>query len=301
MSSTFGADPARYDPAHAARIARAVGGLFGPGGWFELQVEGWDNLPPAPALLVSNHSGGTTIPDAWGLLFAWQSRFAGTRVVHALAHDLVFALPAVGAWFERLGVLRARPGMGEEVLTRWRRDLFVFPGGDQDTWRPYRERYRVHFAGRTGYARLALQTGIPVNPVANGGAHESLVVLTDGRGLARRLGLQRRFRAEVFPVHLSLPWGLGVGPWPHVPWPVRMSYRIGPAVPFPPSFSVGRAPTEAEVAAYDEAVRAALQRELDQLAAEAESLPVRVRRMARVVRATKARRAARALREARAS
>lgn len=280
----FGSDPGQLEPDFAARVARDVGRLYADDGWFSLHVDGWEHLPPAPALVVSNHSGGTTIPDVWGLMVAWYRRFGMYRPMHALAHDMIFAVPAVGEWFSRLGVLRAGPGIGQRVLTEWRRDLFVCPGGDLDTWRPYRDRYKVRFSGRTGYARLALRTGVPVVPLANGGAHESLVVLTDGAALARRLHLHQHFRAEVFPVHLSLPWGVGVGPLPHLPWPVALRYRFGPAVPFPEGWVPTEDPPDAVVAAYDAKVRAAIQQLLDSLAAEAEPLPVRLRRMGRAIR-----------------
>jgi 1-acyl-sn-glycerol-3-phosphate acyltransferase len=232
---------------------------------------------------VSNHSGGTTIPDVWGLMVAWIRRFGEGRVVHPLAHDMVFSVPPVAERFAKLGVLRASPSIGEAVLSEWRRDLFVCPGGDRDTWRPYRDRYKVHFSGRKGYARLALRTGVPVTPIVNSGAHESLVVLTDGRRIARTLHLSQLFRAEIFPIHLSLPWGIGIGPLPHLPWPVHLRYRIGPPVPFPEGYSHGDAPTEDRVAAYDLAVRGALQGLLDELSAEAESLGARLRRMAHLV------------------
>ena len=41
------------------------------------------------------------------------------------------------------------------------------PGGDRDTWRPYSKRYDVCFAGRKGYARLAIKAGVPIVPIAN--------------------------------------------------------------------------------------------------------------------------------------
>ena len=52
------------------------------------------------------------------------------------------------------------------VLHEYGRDLLVMPGGEQDTWRPYHKRYAVNFAGRTGYARLALTWGVPIVPRA---------------------------------------------------------------------------------------------------------------------------------------
>lgn len=285
----WGLDPSDRDQLAIDRVRRAVDPFFGPEGWFGLTVRGWENLPDRPVMLVSNHSGGTTIPDMWGLLVSWLRRFGSTRVVHPLAHDMIFALPAVGEFFAKLGVLRATPGMGRRVLSETDRDLFVCPGGDKDTWRPWKDRWKVNFAGRKGYAKLALQTGVPVVPVANAGAHESLVVLTDGARLARRLHLPELFRAEIFPVHLSLPWGLGVGPMPHLPLPVHLRYRIGAPVPLPADLPKGVEPSAAAVEAYDLAVRGALQRLLDELKAERVDRAAEAHRVARFVAALRRR------------
>src|SRR5262249_17424559 len=154
-----------------------------------------------------------------------------------------------------------------EVLTSHQRDLMVMPGGDVDTWRPYSKRYEVCFAGRTGYAKLALKAGVPIIPVANAGAHETLIVLTDGRPIARALHLHELARPDIFPVPLSLPWLLGVGPLPHIPLPSRLRYRIGTPVLPPDTVPAGQEPSEELVRAYDGLVQRAVQGLLDELRA----------------------------------
>jgi 1-acyl-sn-glycerol-3-phosphate acyltransferase len=237
--------------------------------YFRVDVKGWENVPAAPVLLVSNHSGGTTILDTWGLGFAWHTHFAVQRPLHVLAHEMVFSFARIGRVFAKAGVLRAHPELGLKVLREWRRDLLVMPGGDVDVWRPYKERYKVKFAGRRGYARLALKAGVPIVPIANAGAHETLHVLTDGAAVARLLRFPELFRASIFPVSLSFPWGLTIGPWPHLPPPARLRYRIGPAVYPEGGFCApGVEPSSEAVAAYDARVQAAIQSLLDELEAE---------------------------------
>src|SRR5690606_16269667 len=136
--------------------------------------------------------------------------------------------------------------------TSWQQDLLVMPGGDLDTWRPFTKRYQVCFAGRTGYARLALRAGVPIAPVVNAGAHHTLIVLTDGRKLAEKLRLPELARASIWPVHLSMPWGLALGPWPHLPPPVKLRYRFAPAIrPEDVGAVPGREPTDAQVEELD--------------------------------------------------
>jgi 1-acyl-sn-glycerol-3-phosphate acyltransferase len=268
--SRVGLNPDDFDADYVREVVERMKVLFGEKRkYFRVSVRGWENVPPPPVLVVSNHSGGTSIPDAWGLGFVWHTHFAMKRPLHVLAHELVFSIHSLGRIFARIGVVRAQPELGQRVLEEWRRDLLVMPGGDVDVWRPYRERYKVKFAGRSGYARLALQAGVPIVPVANAGAHETLRVLTDGAPLARLLGFPKLFRATVFPVSLSIPWGLTIGPLPHLPIPARLRYRIGPPVLPEGGFCrAGEKPSIEQVLAYDERARAAIQDLLDQLQAE---------------------------------
>ncbi|MEO1268757.1 MAG: 1-acyl-sn-glycerol-3-phosphate acyltransferase, partial [Myxococcota bacterium] len=137
----------RLDAVRPDAIERALAVLrrvFGPGRYFEVQTKGLEQIPASPAMLVSNHSGGTSIPDAWGLAYVWFSHFGTERPLHVLAHDMVFALKWPGKSFEQLGILRASRTMGEHILDQGR-DLLVMPGGDVETWRPWRDRYTLRW------------------------------------------------------------------------------------------------------------------------------------------------------------
>lgn len=266
----WGKSTSDLDLTAVARTVDRLGLLFGPGRYFELDVAGWENIPPPPVLLVSNHSGGTTIPDVWGLMAAWYRRFGRSRPAHVLAHEMVFSNRYTGRYFARRGVLRASRLAALAALEDRRRDVIVMPGGDLDTWRPYRERYQVRFHGRTGYAWVALKAGVPIVPVAHAGAHETLLVLTNGQRIAKAIGLQALTRSEIFPVHLSLPWGLGIGPWPHLPTPAVLRYRFGRAIS-PPARDPAREPDEADVRALDEETRGQVQELLDKLRLDEEA------------------------------
>lgn len=262
----WGTSPAEYDPKAVQSTLRRVRPFFGEGRYFPLRVQGFEHVPPAPVMLVSNHSGGTTIPDAWGLLVSWYRHFGVDRPVHVLAHEIILSTEATGRFFGRRGVLRGERELACRALRDWRRDVLVMPGGDQDTWRPYKDRYQVCFGGRTGYASLALRARVPIVPVANAGAHETLIVLKRGRRLAEALHLHEVARAKIFPVHISLPWGLAFGPWPHIPWPATLRYRFG--APIMPVEFEGERPDESLVRAHDAKVQAAMQGLLDKLQAE---------------------------------
>ncbi len=262
-----GNDPGSYDPEAVAQVLRFARRFFGLGKYFALDVRGMEHVPRKPVMVVSNHSGGTSIPDVWGFGYAWYQHFGLDRPIHPLAHEIIMSTRTTARFFGRIGVLRAGRGVAADVLTRWGRDLLVMPGGDVDTWRPYRERYTVRFGGRTGYARTAITAGVPIVPVANAGAHETLMVLSDGQRLARWMRLPQLTRASVWPVHLSLPWGLAIGPWPHLPLPGTLRYRVAPAVQ-PPLLAPGAEPSDEMVDDVDATVRASVQGLLDELKRE---------------------------------
>jgi 1-acyl-sn-glycerol-3-phosphate acyltransferase len=268
------------DPEFVKTMVSRLHALFGPEkSYFTTDVVGWDNVPERNALLIANHSGGTSIPDVWGLAMSWYDRFGETRPAHALAHEMVFALDGVGSRFARMGILRARRDMGEQVLREWKRDLVVMPGGDLDAWRPWTERYKVRFSGRKGYAKLAIRSGAPIVPIAHAGAHDTLIVLTDGQRMAAKLHFPELFRAHIFPVHLSFPFGLSVGPFPHLPPTTRLRYRIGQPVEVP-QLAPGQQPTQAMVDEVDLAVRTELQSQLDILRDQHEGVRDKVKYLA---------------------
>jgi 1-acyl-sn-glycerol-3-phosphate acyltransferase len=259
----YGLDPRAYDAAYVEGQLPVWWSIVGPGRWFDTRIEGLAHVPPTPSLIVSNHGGGTTALDAIAFTTEWYREFGTARPLHGLVHEMVFASHGLGRYFERCGALRARRDLAEDVVRSHGRSLLVMPGGDQEVWRPARDRYTVRFGGRTGYARTALTLGVPVVPMAHAGAHHTLHVLTDGRALVRRIkGFRSLARAEVWPVHLSFPWGLALGPVPHLPPPAALDYRLAePIAPAGPA-------TDTNVRDLDEAVRARIQGMLDQLREE---------------------------------
>ncbi len=65
-----------------------------------------------------------------------------------------------------------------------RHDVIVWPGGEQNSMRNRRERDQAVLAGRHGFVRQAIRSGVPIVSVAMvGGRH--LFVLSEGRFLAR--------------------------------------------------------------------------------------------------------------------
>ncbi|MBM4371046.1 MAG: glycerol acyltransferase, partial [Deltaproteobacteria bacterium] len=144
------------------------------------------------------------------------------------------------------------------------RKILVAPGGNLEAFRPWTQRFRIRFGGHRGFARLALRHRVPVVPAVFAGGHESFVVLHDGRFIVEALDLHRRLRLDTFPLVLSLPWGLSLGPLFHLPLPTRCDVRfldpIDPAAFGPPG-------DEAAAEALYEAVTGAMQGALTEMGA----------------------------------
>ena len=145
-----------------------------------------------PVLLVGNHSGGTLIADTFVFAQAFYDHFAPLRPFHQLAHDLVFKLPGTRASLSRYGTVPASP---ENMASALERDaaLLVYPGGDHETYRPTWESANIDFAGRTGFARLAIEHGVPIVPVVAIGGQETALFLGQGRKISKLLRLDSLF------------------------------------------------------------------------------------------------------------
>lgn len=253
------------DEARIATILGFVEKVLQP--YFRATVRGVDRLPAGPALYVGNHNAGLMMPEAF-LLGAAAYRAQGLPgVPYGLGHEVVISLPFVHQFIVPLGAVRASQDNALRLFARGAKVL-VYPGGDYEAMRPYRQRDRIVFGGRRGYIRLAVRAGVPLVPVVAAGAHSTFVVLDDGRWLADHLGASRFLRLKVWPITLCLPWGLVVGPGlVYLPWPTRILMEVLDPVRFDRQGEEAAA-DEAYVAACAGQVETTMQLALTRLARE---------------------------------
>jgi 1-acyl-sn-glycerol-3-phosphate acyltransferase len=199
--------------------------------YFRAEVSGLERIPAdGPVLLVGNHSGGTMIADSFVFGQAFYDHFGPDRRFHQLAHDLVFEVPGLRTLVQRYGTVPASPENMAEAL---RRDaaLLVYPGGDQESFRPTWQTSDVNFAERSGFVRLALEHDVPIVPVVALGGQETGLFLGRGRRLARALRLDRLARLTVLPPVLGPPFGVTVLDFPgRIPLPAKIRIRVMPPV-----------------------------------------------------------------------
>jgi 1-acyl-sn-glycerol-3-phosphate acyltransferase len=256
-----------WDPAYIRTTLpalRAMSKLY-----FRAEVRGLDNIPEkGPVLLVGNHSGGTLIADTFVFAQAFYDHFGPLRRFHQLAHDLVFRLPGARASLSKYGTVPASPENMGKALER-DAALLVYPGGDHETYRPSWESAKIDLAGRTGFARLAIEHNVPIAPVVAIGGQETALFLGQGRDLARRLRLDKLFRLKVLPAQIAPPFGFTVLDLPaRVPLPSKIVVRALPTIDLKKRLGSSPDPEDAY-----ELVTGTMQRALDKLAEE-RTLPV---------------------------
>jgi len=231
--------------------------------WFRPDVRDLGRIPAGgPVLLVGNHSGGNVAPDTLAFTLAFYRRFGVERPFFQLAHHLVMRAPWL-ALLRKYGTIEASWENARAALDQ-RAAVLVYPGGDWEAHRPSWHGHRVEFAGREGFVRLALATGVPIVPVVSIGGQETALFLTRGERLAHALRLDKRFRLKVLPVSLALPWGLDIGDlFGHIALPAKITTQVLEPIDLHERF--GPRP---DVDAVYQAITELMQRTLDELAAQ---------------------------------
>jgi 1-acyl-sn-glycerol-3-phosphate acyltransferase len=217
------------DPTYIARTLPALRLLSEV--YFRAEVSGLERIPASgPVLLVGNHSGGTVIADTFVLSQAFYDHFGPHRAFHQLAHDLVFKVPGTRTLVQRYGTVPASPDNMRRAL-RLGAALLVYPGGDEESFRPSWQSSKVDFAGRKGFVRLALEQRVPVIPVVALGGQETGLFIGRGRRVASALALDRLARVRVLPPVLGPPFGATIMDLPiRLPLPAKVRIRVMPPI-----------------------------------------------------------------------
>lgn len=206
--------------------------------YFRVTTDGWQHISePEKVLLVGSHNGGLASPDMVMTMYDWFRHFGTQRPVYGLMHNSVWQVnPSLASIAEQTGAIRAHPKMAIAALNS-NASVLVYPGGAQDVFRSHSQHHQINLAGRKGFIKLALRENVPVVPIISHGAHHTLFVLGDIYPIVKQFhewGMPWLFDTdpEIFPIYLGLPWGIGIGPLPNIPLPVKIKIRILPPIVF---------------------------------------------------------------------
>jgi 1-acyl-sn-glycerol-3-phosphate acyltransferase len=255
LAGEYEVDPFGFDPdLNSAVLMPAALALYRR--WFRVQARGLEHIPAAgPALVVANHSGVVPM-DAIMLQAGIFAEHPQARNLRLLGADMVYSLPALASLARRSGHTNADPGQARRLLDAGEL-VGVFPEGYKGIGKPFSERYRLQRFGRGGFARTAMQAGVPIIPCAIVGAEEIYPMIGNSESLARAL------RLPYFPLTPLFPW---LGPVGAVPLPSKW------IIEFSEPLGVGESPVpepdDGLVAKLADQVRDIIQDRLDDLVAE---------------------------------
>jgi 1-acyl-sn-glycerol-3-phosphate acyltransferase len=222
------------------------------------ESSGIEHVPEGGALLVGNHSGGIIAMDVPVISVPFYERFGHDTPLHVLAHDVLMMGP-IGDLMRKMGFIPATRDGARAALADGGYTI-VFPGGDYEATRPTRDMATLDFRGRTGYARTAIEAGVPIVPVVSIGGQEAIWVVARSERLARLMPWTKAFRTHHIPIVVGAPWGVTMGFPPPIPLPTKIVTRF--LEPIDPA-DAGHDPE-----ALDALVRERMQKALDDLAAE---------------------------------
>jgi 1-acyl-sn-glycerol-3-phosphate acyltransferase len=248
-------------------IHRLVG-FFKPLFWhyFRPTIKGLDQIPEGTGMFVANHNGALLMPDLFIFGIALYERYGIDGLPYGMGHETGIGFPILHRLFLPIGGVRGSPRNARLLLAAGEK-LLVYPGGELDSMRSFRKRTRIIFGKRRGYLQIALRERIPIIPVVSSGGHETLLILHEGKWLARALHLDRLLSLKTWPIVFCLPWGLWFGvPPPHFPFRTRIHIEVLEPIRFERD-----GPEAASDSAYVEAchrqVHAKMETTLKQLAA----------------------------------
>lgn len=210
---------------HAGRALKDAGRKWART-YHRLEVQGELPKLDGPALFVANHGfGGITDVNVFAT-WAVEQDLGLDRPLVALGHGMGWKMGGGGV-MEGLGAIPASSSAAEDAFAEGCHVL-VMPGGDLESFKPFSERNKVIFGGRSGFARVAMKAGVPILPIVTAGAGETLYVISRGEKLAKITGVERVLRLKALAVTISAPLGLTVGGAPYLPLPAKLVSRVLP-------------------------------------------------------------------------
>lgn len=144
--------------------------------WFDPTIFGLDKISPdKPALYVCNH---TIFGLTDGIFLGAEALLKRDVFIHALTDNMHMQVPV---WRDIVGDLGMVPASREacRVLMKNREHIMVFPGGTREICKQKGESYKLIWKNRVGFARMAIENGYDIIPVASLGGEETYKILWD--------------------------------------------------------------------------------------------------------------------------
>lgn len=196
--------------------------------YFQPQFFGMDNIhPDKPALYVTNHS---VLGALDGTLWAAQLYMEKDIFMRSLVDDLHYMMPGWKDIAPKLGFVR---GSRENcaAMMEHGEHIMVYPGGGRETCKRKGEKYKLTWKKRTGFARMAIESGYDIITVAQVGQEDAYDIVMDGDEIMdskfgdwlREKGIAEKYMKDGETV---FPLARGIGPT-LIPRPEKQYYAFG--------------------------------------------------------------------------
>lgn len=184
--------------------------------YFPATLAGLEHVPrEGGALIVGNH--GTFGLDAF-ILGAFLSRELG-RLPTWLAERHLWTIPLLPRVLAYVRAIEGEPEAAVRHLAAGEL-VVVYPGGIHDSYKSWRDRHRLKWGTRSGFARVAMRAEVPIVPVAACGIDDAYRVLAREPGLGKLLFGDARYN---FPIALGRRGTL-------LPKKVPVTFRVLPPI-----------------------------------------------------------------------
>lgn len=138
--------------------------------YFEVEVEGYENIPPSGrCLIIANHSGQLPI-DAILLGYALLKNPIAPRACKGMYERFIPTIPFFSIWLSQMG---GALGDTENCIKMLNNEeaVIVFPEGAKGISKPSSKKYQLQNFGN-GFVYLAKKTQSPIIPVGIAGCEE---------------------------------------------------------------------------------------------------------------------------------
>jgi len=173
-------------------LTALLGGVAWGGYWdlmrkyHRFEVRGLEHIlnHRGPALIVGYHGK----PGARDLIML-QTQLLREHgmVTHAVTHDMMLRLPFVRSAALGMQLIGRDPASIEAAVKR-KEKLVVTPGGIEEAWGSFRDRYTVKWRRRLGYLKLAIEHKLPIIPVGAVGVDDAFYGLYNAYEIWKPLG-----------------------------------------------------------------------------------------------------------------
>lgn len=166
--------------------------------YFRVEAFGLENVPKdGRVLIIANHSGQLPL-DGVLIGYALYTNPNGSRLPKAMIERFFPTVPVIGRVLNRIGAVVGDADNCRRMLQD-EQAVIAFPEGVGGASKVFSKRYQLQKFGK-GFVHLAMQNNTPIIPVGVVGCEESIVSLSDFKGIGKLFGM------PTFPLVVPMVW-----------------------------------------------------------------------------------------------